>query len=80
MNEGTEVQRDHIISQLERLNAQVAQQMEAKYVFRNGIIYGFGFVVGSTVLTALFVGVVLQFFGDTVLADAIHWIAAHTMW
>ncbi|MBI2048514.1 MAG: hypothetical protein HYT30_01135 [Parcubacteria group bacterium] len=75
MSEGTEAQRDHIIENLERLNARVAAQMSARYVFRNGIIYGFGFMIGSTILTALLVSFIFQFFGDTLFAAVIRWIA-----
>ena len=76
MNEGTELQRDHIIRNLEVLNERVERQMSLWHVFRNGIIYGVGFIAGSTVLTAIVVSIVLRFFGDTILGDVIAWIAA----
>ncbi len=75
--EGTEVQRDQIIRHLEVLNGQVKKQNSVWCVFRNGIFYGMGFVVGSTILTALVISTVLQFFRDTILGDVIMWIAAH---
>lgn len=68
-------QRDLIIQHLEVLNAQVKDQMSLWYTFRNGLIYGVGFIIGSTLLTALVVSIVLQFFADTLLGDVIMWIA-----
>ncbi len=76
MNDGTELQRDHIIHNLEKLNIQVERQASVWHVFRNGIIYGVGFIVGSTVVTAIVVSIVLRFFENTILADVIAWIAA----
>ncbi|HYF10524.1 MAG TPA: hypothetical protein VD967_02880 [Candidatus Paceibacterota bacterium] len=75
MNEGTESQRDQIIRNLEELNERVENQASVWYVLRNGIIYGAGFIIGSTVLTALAVSIVLFFFEDTLLGDVILWIA-----
>ena len=68
-------QSEGIVHHLRLLNRQVRQQMSMWFVFRNGIIYGIGFVVGSTILTAIVVSVVLKFFSNTVLADVILWIA-----
>ena len=48
MHEGTEEQRAHIIAHLERLNSNVEKQMSFLYGLRNGVVYGLGFVVGST--------------------------------
>ena len=75
MNEGTGEQRDHIISHLKILIDQTKRQMSVWHVFRNGVIYGMGFIVGSTVLTAIVASIVLQFFGDTIFGDVIQWIA-----
>lgn len=68
-------QRDRIIEHLQLLNGQVERQMSVWHVFRNGIIYGMGLIIGSTVLTALVVTIVLQFFRETILADVVLWIA-----
>ncbi|MCE9644124.1 hypothetical protein K8Q93_02710 [Candidatus Parcubacteria bacterium] len=76
MNEGTELQRDHIIHNLEKLNEQVESQASVWRVLRNGMIYGVGFVVGSTILTAVIASIVLRFFENTLLGDVITWIAA----
>ncbi len=74
MPEGTEEQRTHIIAHLERLNTNVEKQMSISYGLRNGVIYGLGFVIGSTVLSAFIVTLVLQFFNDTLFGDVVHWI------
>jgi len=76
MNEGTESQRDQIIHNLEKLNEKIEKQVSIWYVLRNGVIHGIGFIVGSTVVTAIVVSIALRFFEDTMLADVISWIAA----
>ncbi len=74
MNEEADVQQESIIAHLGSLNANVERQMSMGYAFRNGIIHGLGFIIGSTVLTALVVTFVLQFMGDSIFADVIAWI------
>lgn len=76
MNEGTEEQRDRIIEKLELLNENVERQMSVWYTLRNSVIYGIGFIVGSTIFTALLVSFGLTFFGGTIFGDVIAWIAA----
>ncbi len=75
MNEEQAGPQTQIISHLKVLIEQTKRQMSVWHVFRNGVIYGIGFIIGSTVLTALVVSVGLQFFGDTILGDVIEWIA-----
>ncbi len=65
-----------VIQHLERLNANVSKQMSLGYVFRNGVMYGFGFVVGSTILTATLVTLIVTFAADTIFGDVIQWIVA----
>lgn len=67
--------RGEIVQRLQVLNTQIKEQMSIWHVFRNGMIYGIGFVIGSTILTALIVTIVLQFFGDTIFGEVISWIA-----
>ena len=69
------VERVSIVTRIEELNANVEKQMSVWYVFRNGIIYGIGFIIGSTVLTTLVISFVLTFFSHTVVADVIMWFA-----
>ncbi|RJR13351.1 hypothetical protein C4585_02220 [Candidatus Parcubacteria bacterium] len=76
MNEGTEEQRDRIIQKLEMLNENVERQMSVWYTFRNSVIYGVGFIVGSTIFTALVVSFGLTLFGDTIFGDVVAWIVA----
>jgi len=78
MPEGTEEQRAQIIAHLERLNSNVERQMSLAYGLRNGVIYGLGFVIGSTLLTAVIVTFGLTFFGNTLFGDVIAWIV-HTV-
>ncbi len=66
-----------IIRGLGTLSNQLKKQMSLWHTFRNGIIYGVGFIVGSTVVTAFIVTLGLQFFGDTVFGDIIAWIVAN---
>ena len=76
MPEGTEEQRTQIIAHLERLNSNVERQMSLTYGLRNGVVYGFGFVIGSTLLTAAIVTFGLTFFSNTLFGDVIAWIVA----
>ena len=73
---GSDAKRSEIIRGLEVLSQQMQKQMTVWYAFRNGVIYGIGFVVGSTVLTALLVTFGFTFFGDTIFGDVIAWIIA----
>lgn len=63
-----------IVHNLEMLNQRAALQMTAWRLFRDGIIWGLGFIVGSTVLTAIVATIVLRFFPDTLFGDIINWI------
>ena len=58
-------QRDHIIENLEELNRQIRTQNSIKQTFYKGIIYGIGFVIGSTLLAAAALSLFAQFFEDT---------------
>ena len=69
------VETGHVVKNLEILNERVAKQMSPWRVFRDGVIYGTGFIVGSTILTALVVTIVLKFFPDTIFGAVIAWIA-----
>ena len=73
--EGTELQRDKIVQHLAELNRNIEHQMSMLHVLRNGIIYGVGFVLGSTVLTTLVLSFVLSFFPESTLAQVIVWFA-----
>lgn len=61
---------------LTELSRQLEAQTSVWYALRNGMIYGVGFVIGSTVLTGLIVTFGFTFFGDTVFGDIIAWIIA----
>lgn len=64
MSENLMEQRDHIIHNLEILNAKVARQMSFRFIFITGMISGLGFVVGTTVIGAIALGILSQLFGD----------------
>lgn len=49
--------------------------MSTWHTLRTGIIHGIGFVIGSTILTAIVVTLTLHFFGGTPLGDVISWLA-----
>lgn len=65
-----------ISAALTGLSKQLEAQTSVWYALRNGIIYGMGFVIGSTILTALIVTFGFTFFGNTVFGDVIAWIIA----
>ncbi len=67
--------REEILQNLEALNARVERQMSLWHVFRNGVMYGSGFIIGSTVLTATIVTIIITFFNDTIFGAVVSWIA-----
>jgi hypothetical protein len=58
-----EEQRDKIIEQLELLNEQMSQQNTTRHFFFKGIIYGFGFFIGSAIFATIILGVLSPWFG-----------------
>lgn len=71
----TENPQDEATRQLAMLNANIERQMSLGYILRNGIFHGIGFMIGSTLLTAAVVSIILQFFSNTIFGDVISWIA-----
>jgi len=61
---------------LERIEKRLTRGQSMLFALRNGIFYGIGFVIGSTVVTAVVVSFLLSVFGDTLLGDVITWFAA----
>ncbi len=57
-------QEDEVVEQLETLNAEVRQQRSFGRIFITGVIYGIGFVVGSTIIATIAIGIFLPFFAD----------------
>lgn len=64
-----------MLHSVEELNVRIARQMSLWHVFRNGIIYGSGFIIGSTILTAAVVTIIITFFNDTIFGAVVSWIA-----
>ncbi len=56
---------------LRELNASVKRQMGVWYTLRNGIIYGVGFVIGSSIIAAILINGSLLLFGHTGWMQAI---------
>lgn len=57
-------QRDSIIEQLELLNTKMARQNSIKHIFLTGLIYGVGFVIGSTIIATIAIGVLSPWIGE----------------
>jgi hypothetical protein len=74
MNDETSTWHVQIAERLASLNANLVRQMSLWHAFRTGIMYGFGFVVGSTLLSAFLATVALTFFSDTVFGQVVSWI------
>ncbi len=64
-------QRDHIIHNLEVLNHKVERQMSWWFIFTSGMISGVGFVIGSSILAAIILGILSQLFGDWPLLSTV---------
>lgn len=56
---------------LRELNASVRHQMSVWYTFRTGVIYGVGFVVGSSILAAVLINASVILFGHTAWMQAV---------
>jgi hypothetical protein len=52
-------QTTRLIEVLQTLETHIQRQNSLKYAFLRGMIYGFGTVIGATVLVALFGGVIV---------------------
>lgn len=66
---------DGIGEEVKLLREEMVRQASVWHVLRTGVIYGVGFIIGSTLLTAILVSFGLQFFGGTIFGDVIAWIA-----
>ncbi|MEN9413610.1 MAG: hypothetical protein RLZZ342_697 [Candidatus Parcubacteria bacterium] len=54
-----------------QLNTYARTQMSTLYIFKTGIIYGVGFVVGSTIVAAILINTSLLLFGEFPLVQTI---------
>lgn len=75
MNDRHHAAPEHLTERLDTLNEHLRRQLSIWYVFRNGVMYGAGFIIGSTILTAVVVTILLNLFGGTELGDVLMWFA-----
>jgi hypothetical protein len=66
-----EEQQKDIITNLEKLNKTIEKQSSITYTVRNGLIYGAGFVIGSTILATIIISLLIKVFGDIPLVMSI---------
>ena len=55
---------EKILLQLEHLNNRLERQGMIRYQFREGIIKGIGFFIGSAILATILLGILGPIFGD----------------
>lgn len=56
-------QHTQILEQLERLNTAMDKQSKTGYQFREGVVRGVGFFIGSAILATILLGALAPFFG-----------------
>lgn len=61
-----DMQGSHLetVEQLKKLNLAIEKQYAVGRIFITGVIYGVGFVAGSTIVASMLVGILLQFAVD----------------
>jgi hypothetical protein len=59
IQEMTSKQHQQIIDQLEGLNEKLARQNHWGHIFATAIVYGVGFVIGSTILASILASIFL---------------------
>lgn len=75
MHDTDDTPHARVAADLEILSELLKRQMSVWHVFRNGLIYGAGFVVGSTIVTAVVVTILINLFSGTELGDMLSWFA-----
>lgn len=64
-----------ILSELKELNANERTQISMMHILKTGIIYGVGFVIGSSILAAFLINVGILLFGDyPMIHDVINFV------
>lgn len=67
MQEMTKEQHQQIIDQLQGLNEKLAKQNSWYHIFLMALVYGIGFVIGSSILASILLGFALptikEYFG-----------------
>ena len=70
MEEMTPDQHKQIIDQLEHLNEKLARQNHWGHIFGTAIVYGVGFVIGSTILASILASIFLPLLQHTPYVQA----------
>lgn len=66
--EGTQ---EELVSELQTLNSALAKQQSVRYMLRNGMLYGVGFVIGSSILAGVVISALVFLFGDVPLIGSV---------
>jgi len=59
-----EKQEKKIVENLEELNESLSKQNSARSFLVKGMLYGVGFVIGTTILGAIVLGILYKLFGN----------------
>lgn len=70
MTDPTETERT-TDERLAEISALLQKQLSFRYTIQAGIIYGIGFVIGSSILATILINLSFVFFGDTTLFQMI---------
>jgi hypothetical protein len=74
----SEKQNDKLIENLEELNKKIELQNSLPRTLVIGIIHGVGFIVGTSILAALFIGTFVKFAGNMpIIEDLIEFIRSY---
>jgi len=60
----TTAQTDRLIEVLKKLEVHLMRQNSLNHALLRGLVYGFGMVIGATVLVAIFGSVIATMFGE----------------
>ncbi len=70
MEEMTPKQHQQIIDELQHLNDKLARQNHWGHIFATAIVYGVGFVIGSTILASILASIFLPLLQRTPYVQA----------
>lgn len=70
-NEPPEGIQEQVAETLEELNTNMKKQVSIRHMFFIGMIYGVGFIIGSTVVAVVLLHILGVLFGDVPLLENI---------